>query len=93
MTLKKIDDSKVELKNNISWDVWKDYLKEATKEASKDLKVEGFRPGKAPQEVVEKNVGKEVLLNSAAEKAIQKDYPELLKKEEVNAIGSPQIEI
>jgi trigger factor len=93
MTIKKLDDSRVEVKSTVAWSDWKNLLNEAVKEASKEMKIEGFRPGKAPREIVEKKVGKDVIFNAAAEKAIAKDYPEILKKEEINAIGAPQIKI
>lgn len=93
MTINKLEYSKVEVKNSISWDEWKKFIEEAVKEASKEIKIEGFRPGKAPREIVEKKIGKETILNSAAEKAISKDYPEVIKKESINAIGSPQVKV
>jgi len=93
MTIKKLDDSKVEIKSNIVWDDWKLFLEKAVEEASKDLKIEGFRPGKAPRKIIEQKIGKEALLRSAADKAISKNYPEVLKKEKINAIGAPQIKI
>lgn len=93
MTNKKSDNSKVEIKSSIKWETWKKFLDEAAEELSKELKIKGFRPGKAPMEIVEKKVGKDTILNSAAEKAISQDYPKAIKKDKVNAIGSPQIKI
>lgn len=93
MTIKKLEDSKVEIQGSIKWDDWKRLLDEAVKEASKEIKIEGFRPGKAPREIVEKKIGKEAILNSAAEKAISKDYPKIIEKESIESISSPQIKI
>ena len=93
MTIKKLDDSRIEIKNSVTWDNWKGLLDEAVKEASKEMKIEGFRPGKAPRKIVEKKIGKDMLFNSAAEKAISKNYPETLEKESIKAIGSPQIKV
>ncbi|MDD3498361.1 MAG: trigger factor [Candidatus Moranbacteria bacterium] len=93
MTIKKLDNSQVEIKVSIPWEKWKNFLDEAVRDFSKDIKLEGFRPGKAPREIIEKKVGSEALLNSAAEKAVSKDYPKAVEKEKINAIGSPKIKV
>ena len=51
---------------------WEKYLDVVAGEAQKEIKIEGFRPGKAPRKMVEQKVGKGVILNGAAEKAVQK---------------------
>ncbi|EKE15594.1 MAG: hypothetical protein ACD_11C00125G0002 [uncultured bacterium] len=57
------------------------------------MKVPGFRAGKAPRDIVEKKVGANVVLEEAAQKAIQGTYPEVLDKEKIEAIGQPKAEI
>ena len=91
--IKKLDKSQVEIKVSVIWDDWKSSLDAAVEEISKEVKIEGFRPGKAPREMVENKVGKDAILNSAAEKAIKKNYPGILEKEKIEAIGAPQVEI
>ena len=60
---------------------------------SKEIKVAGFRAGKAPRDVVEKKVGSNMILEEAAQKAIQGTYPQVLDKEKIEAIGQPKAEI
>ncbi len=90
--IKKLPGSEIEIKTSISWDKWKDFLNSAVADISKNIKIKGFRPGKAPKEIVEKEAGKESVLNEASRKAIQKDYPRILIDNKVEAIGIPQIE-
>ncbi|HBR79650.1 MAG TPA: trigger factor [Candidatus Moranbacteria bacterium] len=93
MEIKKLPKSKVEFKLVIAWNDWKVFLDEASKKISKEIKIEGFRPGKAPKKIVEQKVGKEVILNTAAEEAIKKNYPQKVKELNLDTIGSPEIDI
>ena len=91
--IKKLPKSKIEFEINIPWDEWKKYLDTAAEEASKEIKIPGFRPGKAPKKLVEQKVGLGTLLNSAAKKAVQKSYADFILKEKIEVIGSPEIEL
>lgn len=93
MNIKKLPHSKVEFNISIEWDSWKSFLDEAAEKISKDIKIQGFRPGKAPKKIVEQKVGKDALLSAAAEEAIGKYYPEKTKELKLEAIGSPEITI
>jgi len=93
MDIKKLPKSKVEFKINVAWDEWKNHLDEAIKNLSKEVKIQGFRPGKAPKNIVEQKVGKDTILNTAAESAIKKVYPQKIKNLEVEVIGAPEIKI
>lgn len=93
MEIKKLPKSKVEFKIVIAWDDWKDSLTQAVTQISKDVKIQGFRPGKAPKSVVEQKVGKDLILSTAAEDAIKKNYVKETTKLNIEAIGSPEINI
>lgn len=93
MEIKKLPKSKVEFKLVITWDNWKVFLDEAAEKISKEIKIEGFRPGKAPKAIVEQKVGKDLILSTAAENAIKKNYPQEIKKLDLDVIGSPEITI
>lgn len=91
--IKKLSKSKIEIELFVPWDQWKKYLEDAVKEVSQELKIPGFRPGKAPRNLVEQKVGLGVLLNNAAEKAVQKSYRDFVLAEKLDVIGSPEVEI
>jgi len=91
--IKKLPKSKIEIEIAVSWDVWKDYLDQAAAEVSEELKISGFRPGKAPRNLVEQKVGSGVILNNAAEKAVKKSYVDFVTKEKLEVIGTPKVEI
>jgi trigger factor len=91
--IKKLPHSEVEIKVSVPWDEWKKYLDQASSELSKDVKIPGFRPGKAPKNMIEQKIGRANILQSAAEKTIQKTYADILAEGKIDAIGAPKAEI
>jgi len=91
--IKKLPKSEAEIKVSVQWNGWKKYIDQAVSEISKEMKISGFRAGKAPRAVVEKKAGTGMILEVAAQKAIQETYSEVLKKEKIEAIGQPKAEI
>lgn len=91
--IKKLPQSQAEITVTVSWDQWEKFIDEAAAEYSKEIKIEGFRAGKAPKDMVEKKVGKAALLDAAAQKAVQFTYPKVVTEEKIEAIGKPQAEI
>ena len=68
--------SEVELKISASADDFAPYVKDAAKKLSKEKSIKGFRPGKAPVEVVEEVFGTGRLLNEAMDRAIPRFFIE-----------------
>lgn len=91
--IKKLPKSQIEFELTVSWADWKKYLDQAAQELSEEIKIPGFRPGKAPRNLVEQKIGKEPILNNASEKAVKKSYVDYILGEKIEAIGSPKVEI
>ena len=83
----------MEIKVSVSWDEWKKYIDQAAIDYSKEIKIEGFRSGKAPRNMVEQKVGKEALLDAAAQKVVQGTYPKVVTENKLDVIGAPKAEI
>src|SRR3990167_7409491 len=60
---------------------------------SKDVKLPGFRAGKAPLNLVEKNVDTNVLQKEFLEEAINRMYATAVKSEDLRPIDQPKIEL
>lgn len=69
------------------------FLDKAVNELGKEMKVDGFRTGKIPREVIERTVGEEKMLYEGAEKAIKKIYVDAILDNKSKAVGEPQINI
>lgn len=91
--MKKLPKSRIEFEVVVAWNDWKKYIDQAVKEISQEFKIPGFRPGKAPKNIIEQKVGKGAVLNTASQKAVEKSYVEYVAKEKLEVIGAPQVEI
>ena len=69
------------------------YEKEALNNLSLNTKIEGFRPGKAPDEILKQRISSLKIWEEMADLAINKKYPEIVKQEELNPVAPPQLEI
>lgn len=65
----------------------------AVKRLGQNVKVAGFRPGKAPQAVIEKNLDPTVLQSEVMEDAINHYYAESIRTEKLRPVAHPQVSI
>jgi trigger factor len=65
----------------------------AYKEASKRVKIPGFRPGTAPRAVVEKNVDIEWVHEAAADQIVRSTLKKALKDESIEPFVTPQVSL
>lgn len=89
---KELKDHRVEVSVELEKKRFKEEMQIAARKISKESKIPGFRPGKAPYEVVERIYGEELIEERAIENAINKLYPELLKEAEIKPYGPGKLE-
>lgn len=65
----------------------------AIKTLGKNVKVDGFREGHVPENLLVERIGEMGILGEMAERALAKVYPVVLKENKIDAIGYPQIQI
>ena len=68
-------------------------LDKAVRKLSQQVRIPGFRPGKAPRHIVENLVGRPALLQEAIEDILPGLYSEALEEQEIDAIGDPEIDL
>jgi len=93
MIIRKLPNSQLEMNISVPASELEKFLNMAAEELSKNMKIAGFRPGKAPRKIVEQQIGSEKVLAHAAEKAVKKSYVESIEKNKIEAIGEPKITI
>lgn len=82
-----------EIKIEISGEKWTKILDDTFKKVIKTVKIDGFRPGKAPRDVFEKKYGKQSLVAEAVEDQMQSSYSKALEKFKGEAIIQPTVAI
>ena len=90
--LKKLPKSQVEILVTISHDELKPFIEQATQKLSEQTKIDGFRPGKVPLDILKKRVGEMKILEEAAALTVEKSYVEIATKEKLEPLGSPKID-
>lgn len=63
------------------------------KQLSKDVKLQGFRPGKAPAAMVEKAINQETLQSEFISEAVNRLYFEASEQEKLRAATQPKVDI
>lgn len=69
------------------------FKEEALKELNKDLKINGYRSGKAPLSIAENHLSSLKVYEKMASLAIEQIYPKIIKEKKIQAIGYPSINI
>jgi trigger factor len=65
----------------------------AYKELAKQVRLPGFRPGKAPARLLEARFGREAMLDQVVNDALPARYGQAVAEAEVDPIGQPDIEV
>jgi trigger factor len=88
---KKLIGSEVELTVTVKAEEYKKNMEDAAKRLSERAGIKGFRPGKAPYDMVKSQLGEQKILEEALESIIQKNYYDAVTKEKLSAIGMPLV--
>jgi trigger factor len=91
--IKNLPKSQIEMQFSVEAGELVKFYKEAILEFANQIKIEGFRPGHVPENVIEQKVGKMVILEEAAEHAISENYRKAVLESKITPISQPQVEI
>jgi len=72
---------------------WEQEIEKAFKKVSQKIKVDGFRPGKAPRAMVEKKYGKEALYMDAVDNIVQERYTKVILDSKLEPVVQPKVDI
>src|SRR3990167_8738338 len=92
-TVNRQEKHKTEIKVDIPKDAFEKAYGDVLVAFGKDAKISGFRPGNAPDDVLESHIGHAKLLNETASFLVSKHIGEILKKEDLAPLDSPQIAV
>ncbi len=92
-TLETLDDNKVKLSVTIEEDEFEPELDAAYKRIAKEVRMPGFRPGKVPRKILEKQLGPGMAREEALRVAMPGYYSKAVVDNDVDVIAPPEIEI
>jgi len=89
--VKKVADFENNIEIDIDFEDLESKKDEAINKISKSLKVKGFRPGKIPKNIVEREVGEDYILEESIDLYLPEQIFEILQKEEINPAVRPVV--
>ncbi len=90
---KNLKDSQIELIVDLNKEDLVSYAIAAEKVLAKELKIEGFRVGKAPKEMVRKTLGEQAIKEEALNLAVQKSLAQALDEQKLNVLDQTDFKI
>lgn len=91
--VKKLEKGQVELTVTVTPVDYKHAMEHTAEAISERAAIKGFRPGKAPYNIVKEQVGEGKIMEESLEHIVQENYFEALEKEKLNTVGEPKITI
>lgn len=91
--IKKLPKSQVAIDISIPHETFEGYREKALKTAGENVEIPGFRKGKAPANILEKELNPMAILEEMADLAINEHLPKILVEEKIDAIGRPMISV
>jgi trigger factor len=91
--IKKLPKSQLEILFEISAEEFQKFTDKAVFELGKDIEIEGFRKGKIPKEILEKEIPREKIFNKVIEIAVRENYLKTIFENKIEPISKPEIEI
>lgn len=83
-----------EISKKLEGAAWEKEIEKAYEKASKNFKVDGFRPGHAPKDIFMKKYKEETLWMDAAENYIEEAYKEVMdENKDLELVAQPKVEI
>jgi trigger factor len=87
-----LEDHQVKLTVEIDAEILESSKRKAAKTLAKKVKIPGFRPGKAPYNVIQKHVGDSTIFENAIELVLDDIYPKVIEETEINPYGPGTLE-
>jgi len=91
--VEELSPTRVRLSVEVPFDELKPSLDKAYREVGRQVRIPGFRPGRVPPPVIDRRVGRDVVLNQAVSDAIPDLYAKAVADGDISALGQPEVEI
>ncbi len=92
-TVEQLSPTRVRISVEVPFEELKPDFDRAYKALAQQIRLPGFRPGKAPAKLLEARVGRGAVLEQVVNDALPARYSEAVTTENIKAIGQPDIEI
>jgi trigger factor len=87
-----LDDHQVKIVAEFENDQLERFKRQAARKISQETKIPGFRPGKAPYDVIRRSIGEKAIVNEAIELMIDDVYPHVIEEASIKPFGPGNLE-
>ncbi|MFZ9781974.1 MAG: trigger factor family protein, partial [Bacilli bacterium] len=92
-TVKPLENSRVEITMTFNTEEWKAAQDQAFKKLAADVKIDGFRPGKAPEAMVRARLDTGKIYDTAINAILPKAYGDVLKADKLTPLSRPTVDV
>lgn len=92
-TVEKLSPTRVRINVEVPFTELQGEFDQAYKQLAQQVRLPGFRPGKAPAKLLEARVGRGAVLEQVVNEALPARYSEAVTTTEIKPIGQPDIEV
>ena len=85
--------TRVKLTVEVPFDELKPMLDKAYRTIGAQVQVPGFRKGKVPNRIIDQRIGRGAVVQEAVNEALPQYFAEAAEKEDVRAIGQPEVDV
>ncbi|OGZ69522.1 MAG: trigger factor [Candidatus Staskawiczbacteria bacterium RIFCSPHIGHO2_02_FULL_42_22] len=91
--LKKLKNSEIGIEFELTAEEFAKHFEKALLHLKDHVKMDGFRKGHVPANMVEERIGKENVLMEAGDIAVKAVYPAFIEEQKLEPIGDPEVQI
>ncbi|MBA0126365.1 trigger factor [Haloechinothrix sp. YIM 98757] len=92
-TVEQLSPTRVKVNVEVPFDELKPNFDRAYKKIAQQVRIPGFRPGKAPAPVLESRIGRAPVLDEVVNEAIPAKYMEAVQSSDMRTLGRPEFEV
>lgn len=92
-TIEQLSPTRVRINVEVPFAELEPDFQRAYKELAKQVRLPGFRPGKAPAKLLEARIGREAMLDQIVNDALPSRYGQAVAESDVQPLGRPNIEV
>ncbi|MGB3482338.1 MAG: trigger factor [Mycobacterium sp.] len=92
-TVEQLSPTRVRITTEVPFDELEPDFDRAFKQLAKQVRLPGFRPGKAPRKLLEARVGRGAVLEQVVNDALPARYSQAVSTTDVKPLGQPEIEV
>ena len=92
-SVEQLSPTRVRLSVEVPFEELEPDFQRAYKELAKQVRIPGFRPGKAPAKLLEARIGRSAIVEQVINEALPSRYGQAVTESEVHPLGQPDIDV